>query len=129
MRSRGQSRFVATVAVAAVLFAARFAAAVCAPSTTGIFPASGIVGTSVGATVRGMGLAGATASAVAAPGLTVAVQNAGDLAVSLQLDIDATAVPGERIISLTTPAGTVAVSFTVNPVGGPIVADVNPTPI
>src|SRR5262245_54731160 len=118
MRSRAQSRFVATMLVALVLLAARLAAAVCAPSTTGIFPASGIVGTSVGATVRGMGLAGATASVFGDPGLGVTVQNAGDLAVSLQLDIDAAAVPGERIISLTTPAGTVAVSFTVNPVGG-----------
>jgi hypothetical protein len=129
MWSRAQSRFVATLLVAVVLFAAHLAAAVCAPSTTGIFPASGIVGTSVGATVRGMGLTGATASVFGEPGLTVAVQNASDLAVSLQLGIDAAAVPGERIISLTTPAGTVAVSFTVNPLGGPIVADVNPTPI
>jgi hypothetical protein len=114
------------LAVLAVLLPSRLAAALCAPSVQGIFPASGIVGTSVQATVPGTGLAGATAGVFGEPGLTVTVQNAADTAVSLQLQIDAAAAPGERIVSLTTPAGTVAVSFTVNPVGGPIVADVTP---
>jgi hypothetical protein len=120
---------VALALVASVVCTASLAAALCAPSARGIFPASGIVGTSVSATVPGMGLAGATASLFGEPGLTVTVQNAADLAVSLQLQIDPAAAPGERIISLATPAGTVAVSFTVNPIGGPIVADVTPTPI
>jgi len=129
MRSRASFCSVALALVASLLCNVRPAGALCAPSARGIFPASGIVGTSVSATVPGMGLAGATASVFGEPGLAVTVQNAADLAVSLQLQIDAAATPGERIISLATPAGTVAVSFTVNPVGGPIVADVSPTPI
>ncbi|HWP64997.1 MAG TPA: hypothetical protein VNO26_03675, partial [Candidatus Limnocylindria bacterium] len=129
MRSRAQLRSVTLALLASVVCTVRLAGAICAPSALGIFPASGIVGTSVSATVPGTGLAGATASVFGEPGLAVTVQNATDLAVSLQLQIAADAVPGERIISLTTPAGTVAVSFTVNPVGGPIVADVTPTPI
>jgi hypothetical protein len=129
MRSRASFRSVALALFASVVCAVRLADALCAPSVRGIFPASGIVGTSVSATVPGMGLAGATASVFGEPGLAVSVQNAADLAVSLQLQIDAAATPGERIISLTTPGGTVAVSFTVNPLGGPIVADVSPPAI
>jgi hypothetical protein len=129
MRSRAWIASLALALVASLVCSIRLAGALCAPSVRGIFPASGIVGTSVSATVPGMGLAGATASVFGAPGLGVIVQNASDLAVSLQLQIDAAAAPGERIISLTTPGGTVAVNFTVNPVGGPIVAGVTPTPI
>src|SRR5688572_17470474 len=128
MRSRASVGSLALVLALGVsaLSMPRLAHALCAPSAEGIFPASGIIGTSVAATVPGAGLAGATASVFGEPGLDVTVQNAADLAVSLQLQIDAAAAPGERIISLTTPAGTVAVSFTVNPLGGPIVADVTP---
>jgi hypothetical protein len=129
MRSRAVSFTVALVLAAGVLFAPRLAAALCAPSAEGIFPASGIVGTTVDAVVPGTGLAGATAVVIGEPGLAVTVQNAGDLAVSLQLQVDAAAAPGERILSLETPVGSVSVSFTVNPAGGPIVEDVSPTPI
>jgi hypothetical protein len=100
--------------------------AFCAPSVKGVFPASGIVGTSVAATVTGSDLSGATASVFGEPGLGVSVTNTSATTVSLQLTIDAAAAPGERIISLTTSAGTVAVDFTVNPAGGPIVAAVSP---
>jgi hypothetical protein len=41
------------------------------------------------------------------PGLGVVVQTATDSAVTLQLTIDAAAVPGERIISLVTAGGNV----------------------
>jgi hypothetical protein len=129
MRSRAFRRTVALALVASVLLTARLADALCAPSATGIFPASGIVGTTVDAVVPGMGLSGATASVFGSPGLAVTVQNTSDTAVNLQLVIDAAALPGERIISLETPDGSVSVNFTVNPAGGPVVADVSPTPI
>lgn len=129
MRSKALLRTLALALAASVLLTARLAGALCAPSAEGIFPASGIVGTTVDAVVPGMGLAGATASVSGSPGVTAIVQNATDLVVSLQLQIDPAAELGERIIFLTTPAGTVAVSFTVNPAGGPIVEDVAPPPI
>jgi hypothetical protein len=129
MRTRAFERTIALALGASLLFASQVAWALCAPSARGIFPASGIVGTSVPATVQGTGLSGATASVFGEPGLSVTVQNTADTAVSLQLQIDAAAALGERIISLVTPAGTVAVSFTVNPVGGPVVAAVSPPPI
>jgi hypothetical protein len=103
--------------------------ALCAPSVKGIFPASGLVGTSVAATVTGDDLAGATASVFGEPGLSVNVTTTSATSVSLQLTIDPAAAPGERIISLTTSAGTVAVDFTVNPAGGPIVSGVAPAAI
>ncbi|MHC4473987.1 MAG: hypothetical protein ACYTDY_16110 [Planctomycetota bacterium] len=114
---------------ASVLLAAPAAWALCAPSARGIFPASGLAGTMVTATVSGSGLAGATASVLGEPGLAVSVQSSSDTSASLQLTIDAAAAPGERIISLTTPGGTVSVSFTVNPAGGLVVDSVSPTPI
>jgi|GEM_PF-5519499 len=131
MRTKAAWRTLAlALALAAgALVGPRAAAALCAPSAHGIFPASGIVGTSVAAVVPGMGLAGATASVLGEPGLAVTVQNATDLEVALQIDIDPAAALGERIITLTTPAGSVSVSFTVNPAGGPIVDDVSPLPI
>ena len=129
MRRTGLVRTLALALVASLLLLARNAGALCAPSAEGIFPASGIVGTTVGAVVPGMGLAGATASVVGSPGLDVAVQNASDLEVALQLTIDPAALPGERIVTLTTAAGAVNLSFTVNPAGGPIVAAVSPPPI
>jgi len=127
MRSRGLLRTVALALVASVLLTARLAGALCAPSAEGIFPASGIVGTTVDAVVPGMGLAGATASVFGSEGVAVAVQNAADTQVNLQLVIEPAALPGERIITLETPGGSVSVNFTVNPAGGPIVADVSPT--
>ena len=104
----------------------RLAVAVCAPVATGIFPASGIVGTSVSATVRGSGLAGATVTVFGDAGLAAAIQSDSDLALTVQLDIDAAALPGERILLLENAGGSTGVSFTVNPAGGPVVADVSP---
>jgi len=101
--------------------------AFCAPSAKSILPASGIVGTQVSATVTGGGLAGAVAGTFGGAGLGVAVQATSDTSVTLQLTIDAAAATGERIITLTTSDGVVAVSFTVNPAGGPIVTGVSPT--
>jgi hypothetical protein len=112
--------------VLAVLALPAVASALCAPTARGIFPASGIVGTQVDATVEGESLAGATVTVFGEPGLTAATQSTSDLAVALRLVIDAAAAPGERIIVLQTAGGSVAVSFTVNPAGGPIVADVSP---
>src|SRR5687767_11064891 len=127
MTNAAKSLLVLVLAAAALLLLARPACAtLCAPSTTGIFPASGIVGTSVTATVSGQGLAGATTTGFGEPGLDVVVQSATDTTVTLQLTIDAAAVPGERIIFLVTAGGTLAVNFTVNPVGGPIVTGVTP---
>lgn len=104
----------------------RLAAAVCAPVATGIFPASGIVGTSASATVRGSGLAGATVTVFGDAGLAATVQSGSDLALTVQLDIDAAALPGERILLLENAGGSTGVSFTVNLFGGPVVADVTP---
>jgi hypothetical protein len=101
----------------------------CAPTARLLLPASGVVGTSVTATVTGTGLSGATASVFGEPGLGVNVTNTSDTSVTLQLQIDAAATPGERIISLTTPEGAVAVDFTVNPAGGPVVSGVTPVPL
>jgi hypothetical protein len=129
MRSTSLVRTLALALVASLLLIGRHAGALCAPSAEGVFPASGIVGTTVNAIVPGMGLAGATASVVGSPGLDVSVQNASDLEVSLQLTIDAAALPGERVVTLTNAAGSVSLSFTVNPAGGPVVATVSPPPI
>jgi hypothetical protein len=128
MRNVAMSKLVLVFA-AALLLLARPAWAVCAPSATGIFPASGTVGTTVTATVSGDGLAGATTGVFGDPGLGVVVQTATDSAVTLQLTIDAAAVPGERIISLVTAGGIVSVDFTINPAGGPIVTGVAPATI
>jgi hypothetical protein len=110
----------------AVVALPALAQAVCAPTARGIFPASGIVGTQVDAVVEGEALGGATVTVFGDGGLTAAVQSTSDLAVNVRLTLDAAAVPGERILAFTTAGGTVAVSFTVNPAGGPIVADVAP---
>jgi hypothetical protein len=67
-----------------------------------------------------------TVTVVGDAGLAVAVTSTNDLAANLHLTIDPAAVPGERILILDTPAGSAAVSFTVNPVGGPIVATLSP---
>ncbi|MEN8151511.1 MAG: hypothetical protein ABFS86_16970 [Planctomycetota bacterium] len=129
MRSR-------TALLATVLVLAAFAAvavspawALGAPSAQGVFPASGTPGTTVPAVVTGTGLSGATASILGEPGVAVTVQTTTDTEVNLQLVIDAAAVPGERILSLSTSYGTVSMSFVVNPAGGPIVTGVSPTPI
>lgn len=110
----------------ALLALPALARAHCAPTARGIFPASGIVGTVVDAVVEGEALAGATVGVFGDPGLTATVQATSDLEASVRLTIDVAALPGERILALTTPGGTVAVSFTVNPVGGPIVDGVSP---
>jgi hypothetical protein len=98
----------------------------CAPAALGIFPASGIGGTTVEATVEGSGLAGATVAVFGDPGLVATVQSSNHLTAGVRIAIDPAAVPGERILALTTPGGTVAVSFTANVAGGPVVADVSP---
>ena len=126
MRSK-MVRWLFVAALTAVAFvAARSVMAFCAPSARGIFPASGIVGTTVGATVTGTGLTGATVIVFGEPGLTATVQNSSDTSVSLNLTIDPAAAVGERILSLSTAEGTVSVNFTVNPAGGPIVTGIAP---
>jgi hypothetical protein len=110
----------------AVLVLPALAHAVCAPTARGIFPASGIVGTVVDAVVEGESLGGATVTVFGDPGLDAAVQSTSALTVNVRLTIAADAIPGERILAFTTAGGTVAVSFTVNPAGGPIVATVSP---
>jgi hypothetical protein len=110
----------------ALLMLPALARAACAPSARGIFPASGIVGTTVDATVEGSALAGATVAVFGDPGLVATVQSSNDLTVDVRIAIDVSAAPGERILAFTTSGGTVAVSFTVNVAGGPVVADVSP---
>jgi hypothetical protein len=100
--------------------------AACAPAARSIFPASGTVGTDVVATVTGEALNGATVTVLGDLGLTAAVQTTSALQVTLHLVSDPTATPGERILTLETPGGSAAVSFTVNPAGGPIVDGVSP---
>lgn len=117
------------LAVLAVGLAGPRAWALCSPAARGVFPASGVPGTTVSATVTGSGLSGATASVYGAAGLTATVQSSSDLAASLQIQIEAGAAPGERIIELTTSGGSAFVGFTVNPAGGPIVTGVSPTPV
>jgi hypothetical protein len=126
MRARTLRRSLALALAASLLLTARLAGAFCAPTATGIFPASGIVGTTEDAVVPGTGLAGATATVNGSPGVAAVVQNTTDTEANLQLVIDPAAMPGERIITLSTTEGSVAVNFTVNPAGGPIVSDVTP---
>jgi hypothetical protein len=102
------------------------AAAVCAPAATAIFPASGIAGTSVTATITGCGLAGGTLTVYGDAGLTTTVQSSADTALTVRLDLAVAAVPGERIIFVDTPGGTTGVSFVINAVGGPVVDAVSP---
>jgi hypothetical protein len=125
MRRLAGARIALLAAVVTALLP-RVAAAVCAPSASGIFPASGLVGTNVSATVRGSGLDGVTVTVFGDPGLTAAVQATGDLAATIQLTIDPAAAAGERILLLENAGGSTGVSFTVNPAGGPVVADASP---
>ena len=104
----------------------RLAAAVCAPAATAIFPASGIAGTSVTATISGNGLIGGTLTVYGDAGLTATVQSSTDTALTARLDLAAAAVPGERIIFVATPGGITGVSFVINAAGGPVVAAVSP---
>src|SRR4030095_8395809 len=108
--TNGAKSLLLLVLAAGLLLPARPVWALCAPSATGIFPASGIVGTAVTATVSGQGLAGATTTVLGEPGLDVVVQSATNTTLTLQLTIDAAAVPGERIIFLVTAGGTLAVN-------------------
>jgi hypothetical protein len=102
------------------------AAAVCAPAATAIFPAAGIAGTSVTATITGEALDGATLSVFGPAGLTATVQSSAETAVGVRLDLDPGAVPGERLLFLDTPGGTTGVSFTINAAGGLVVDGVTP---
>jgi hypothetical protein len=111
---------------AAWLLVPALAAAVCAPAASGIFPASGIAGTSVVATVTGSALDGATVSVFGDAGLTATVQASAPATLTLRLDLAATATPGERLLFLDTPGGSTGVSFTINPAGGPVIDDVSP---
>lgn len=101
----------------------------CAPEVSGIFPASGIVGTNVAATVRGQGLSGATVSVFGDVGVVVSPTSSSDTALNVQITIDPSAPTGERILVIETPGGIAGASFTVNPVGGLVVADVSPLPV
>ncbi len=112
-------------ALAAALLPA-VAGAVCAPSATGIFPASGIAGTSVTATIAGNALDGGTVTVFGASGLAASVQASAATALTLHLDLDAAATPGERLLFVETPGGTAGVSFTINAAGGPVVDAVSP---
>ena len=102
------------------------AAAVCAPAATAIFPASGIAGTSVTATIAGSGVAGGTLTVYGDAGLTTTVQSSAETTLTVRLDLAVAAVPGERIIFVDTPGGTTGVSFVINAVGGPVVDAVSP---
>ena len=117
---------VAAALLAVALAAPSLAHADCAPSARSILPASGIVGTQVDAVVEGESLGGVTVTVLGDAGLAAAVTSSGDLAANLHLTIDPSAAPGERILVLETPAGSAAVSFTVNPAGGPVVASIAP---
>lgn len=129
MRSAKFRWLSAAVLVVLGVFAARSVMAFCAPSARSIFPASGIVGTSFGATVTGSGLTGATATVFGEPGVTANVQGTTDTTVNLNMIVDATAAPGERIIGLATAEGVVSVNFTVNAAGGPIITGIAPAAI
>ena len=120
MSSRG-----ALAALAAALLPA-VAGAVCAPSATGIFPASGIVGTSITATIVGNALDGGTVTVFGATGLAASVQSSSSTVLTLHLDLDAAAAPGERLLFVETPGGTAGVSFTINAADGPVVDAVSP---
>ena len=117
-------RVLGAALAAALVTMPGFAAAVCAPAATAIFPASGIAGTSVTATISGEGLTGGTLTVYGDTGLTATVQSSTDIALTVRLDLAATAVPGERIIFVDTPGGTTGVSFVINVAGGPVVAAV-----
>lgn len=128
------TRLLALLTALAALVASGFAPerdalAACAPTVLSFAPASGIVGTSVTATVTGTGLTGAAASVFGDAGLGVSVTSASDTSVTLQLTVDAAATPGERIISLATAGGAAAVDFTVNPANGPVVTGISPRPL
>jgi hypothetical protein len=101
-------------------------AATCAPAATGIFPASGLAGSSITATIVGTGLTGGTLTIYGEPGLTATVQSSMDTALTVRLDLAAAAAPGERIISLDTPGGRTGLSFVINAAGGPVVDTVSP---
>jgi hypothetical protein len=121
------SRLTGLVVLCATAVVPVRAYALCAPSARGIFPASAVTGTSVSATVPGDNLAGAAVTVLGDPGLTAGVQSSNALEATLQLDVAADAAPGERILVLETPGGTTGVSFTVNPIGGPVLATVSPS--
>src|SRR5262249_33983974 len=95
--ARSLRRSVLGAALAAVLITMPGrAAAVCAPAANALFPASGITGTSVIATISGEGLAGGTLTVYGDAGLTATVQSSTDTALTARLDLAATAGPGER---------------------------------
>ena len=115
----------AALAAAWLVVPAR-AGAVCAPAASGIFPASGIAGTSVVATIGGSALDGGVLSVLGDPGLTATLQSSAPATLTVRLDLDAAAVPGERLIFVDTPGGSTGVSFTINAAGGPVVDGVSP---
>ena len=115
----------AALAAAWLVVPAR-AGAVCAPAASGIFPASGIAGTSVVATISGSALDGGVLSVLGDPGLTATLQSSAPATLTVRLDLDAAAVPGERLIFVDTPGGSTGVSFTINAAGGPVVDGVSP---
>src|SRR5262245_60253513 len=102
MRSKTVRWIFAAVLTAVALVATHTGWAFCAPMARGIFPASGDVGASFGATVTGTGLSGATIIVFGEPGLTATVQTTSDTSISLNLTIDPAAALGERILSFST---------------------------
>ena len=126
---RLRRRHLAPALAAVLLSLPTFVYALCAPSVSGIFPASGIVGTNVTAVVRGEGLGNATVGVFGDPGLMITTQSNNDIALSLQIVVAPDAPLGERILVIETPGGIAGASFTVNAVGGIVVADVTPQPI
>jgi len=122
---RTRARLIAALSGALVVLP-NLAWGMCAPEVSGIFPASGIVGTNVAATVRGQGLAGATVSVFGDVGVVVTPSSSSDTALNVQIVIDPAAPLGERILVVETPGGVAGASFTVNPVGGLVVSDVSP---
>ncbi|HJQ85704.1 MAG TPA: hypothetical protein VKA21_16575 [Candidatus Binatia bacterium] len=114
-------------AVAALaLLVPRLVGAVCAPSATGIFPASGQAGTSITATIDGEALDGGTVAVFGAAGLTATVQSSMPAALTVRLDLAADAALGERLLFVETAGGTTGVSFTINPPEGLVVGTVSP---
>lgn len=125
---RARARLIAALSSALVVLPV-LVWGLCAPEVSGIFPASGLVGTNVSATVRGHSLTGATVSVFGDPGVVVTTNSSSDTALNVQIAIDPAAPVGERILVIETPGGTAGASFTVNPAGGLVVADVSPLPV
>ena len=112
--------------VLAVLALPALARAVCAPTARGIFPASGIVGTTVDAVVEGRRSPARRSRCSATPGSTRRCSRQATSPSTSASRSTRRRRPASGSSRSRPPGGTVAVSFTVNQVGGPVVADVSP---